>query len=167
MTTEERISRLEGQIERLEAKETELRRQLAKAQLDQWYARIEDLELQAHLGAMETHDRVSALVAQVRNLWKETKHQVDGATHTAGEAVDEVRGRIEGLLRDVRRGLADAQALNALVCMDVDEELAAPTDARRRLRHGRVLHGPHVWVREDGRGDVGNLHLRATPPGYW
>ena len=109
MTTEERISRLEGQIERLEAKETELRRQLAKAQLDQWYARIEDLELQAHLGAMETHDRVSALVAQVRNLWKETKHQVDGATHTAGEAVDEVRGRIEGLLRDVRRGLADAQ----------------------------------------------------------
>ena len=26
-----------------------------------------------------------------------------------GEAVDEVRSRIEGLLRDVRRGLADAQ----------------------------------------------------------
>lgn len=109
MTTEERIKQMEAQIERLEAKETELRRQLAKAQLDQWYARIEDLELQAHLGAMETHDRVAALMAQVRNLWTETKHQVDGATSTASDTVDEVRGRIEGLLRDVRRGLAEAQ----------------------------------------------------------
>ena len=108
-TTEERISRLEAQIERLEAKEIELRKQLAKAQLDQWYARIEDLELQAHLGAMETQDRVAALMAQVRDLWKETKHQVDGATASAGDAVDEVRGRVEGLLRDVRRSLAEAQ----------------------------------------------------------
>lgn len=108
MTTEARITKLEAQIDRLEAKEAELRSQLAKAQLDQWYARIEDLELQAHLGAMETQDRIRALMAQVRQAWQDAKRQVEGTASTATEVVDDVRTRIEGLLQDLRRGIADA-----------------------------------------------------------
>lgn len=108
MTTEERITKLEAQIARLDAKEAELRGQLAKAQLDQWYARIEDLELQAHLGTMETQDRIRSLMAQVRQIWQDTKRQVEGTASSASDVVDSVRGGIEGLLLDVRRGLADA-----------------------------------------------------------
>jgi ElaB/YqjD/DUF883 family membrane-anchored ribosome-binding protein len=109
MTTDERISKLEAQIDRLEAKEAELRNQLAKAQLDQWYGRIEDLELQAHLGAMETQDRIRALTAQVRQLWQDTKRQVDDTASSASDAIDDVRTRIEDLLHDVRQGLVDAR----------------------------------------------------------
>lgn len=109
MTTDARITRLETQIERLETREAELREQLAQAELDQWSARIEDLDLQAHLGAMDTKDRVAALLTQVRHLWAETKHEVDGAASTASDAVGEVRSRIEGLLADVRRGIRDAR----------------------------------------------------------
>jgi predicted nucleic acid-binding Zn-ribbon protein len=108
MTTDARISKLEAQIDRLEAKEAELRSQLAKAQLDQWYARIEDLELQAHLGAMETQDRIRALMAQVRQAWQDAKRQVEGTASSASEVVDDVRTRIEGLIQDLRRGMADA-----------------------------------------------------------
>ena len=108
MTTDERISKLEAQIKRLDAKEAELRSQLAKAQLDQWYARIEDLELQAHLGTMETQDRIRALMAQVRQIWQDTRRQVEGTAASASDVVEGVRGRIEGLLLDVRRGMADA-----------------------------------------------------------
>jgi len=107
MTTDERISKLEAQIKRLDSKEAELRSQLAKAQLDQWYARIEDLELQAHLGTMETQDRIRALMAQVRQIWQDTKRQVEGTASSASDVIDGVRGRIEGLLLDVRRGMAD------------------------------------------------------------
>ena len=108
MTSEDRIARLESQLERLETRETELRAQLAKAQLDQWYARIEDFELQAHLGAMEAGDRVHTLMDEARDVWHETVHQVERPVTTAAEAVDAVRGRLEGLLRDIRAGLRDA-----------------------------------------------------------
>jgi len=109
MTTETRIANLEAQINRLEARESELREQLAKAQLDQWYARIEDLELQAHLGVMETNDRLKGLVRQVRDAWSEAKVQVEATTSTAFDAIESARGRIEGLLGDVRHGVAEAR----------------------------------------------------------
>jgi ElaB/YqjD/DUF883 family membrane-anchored ribosome-binding protein len=109
MTTDERISKLEAQIDRLEAKEAELRNQLAKAQLDHWYGRIEDLELQVRLGAMETQDRVRTLMAQLRQLWQDTKRQVDDTASSASDAIDDVRSRLEEMLQDVRDGLVDAR----------------------------------------------------------
>jgi uncharacterized protein YjbJ (UPF0337 family) len=109
MTSEERIGKLEAQIERLETKEAELRKQLMEAQLDQWYGRIEDLEVQAHLAAMNTNDRVTALVEQVRSRLREARGQVDGATSSVTERVDAARGSIEGLLKDVRHALVDAK----------------------------------------------------------
>jgi predicted nucleic acid-binding Zn-ribbon protein len=109
MTTDARISKLEAQIDRLEAKEAELRSQLAQAQLDQWYGRIEDLELQAHLGAMDTQDRIRALVAQAREVWQDAKRQVEGTASSASDVAGEVRSRLEGILRDLRRGMVDAR----------------------------------------------------------
>lgn len=109
MTTETRIARLETQLERMEAREAELRAQLALAQLDQWYARIEDLDLQAHLGAMEAHDRVSELVTEAHQVWADAAHRIGRPAAIASEVVDGVRGRLDGLLRDIRAGLRDAR----------------------------------------------------------
>ncbi|MGQ0434671.1 MAG: hypothetical protein ACT452_19965 [Microthrixaceae bacterium] len=109
MTSEERIAKLEAQIERLETKEAELRKQLMEAQLDRWYGRIEDLEVQAHLAAMNTNDHVTALVDQLRSRLREVREQVDGATSNLAERVDAARGSIEGLLKDGRKALIDAR----------------------------------------------------------
>lgn len=109
MTSEERIAKLEAQIERLEARELELRRQLAAAQLDQWYGRIEDIKVQAHLAAMDTNDRVTALVDQLRHRWLDARSQMEGTTTAASEVVDSVRKGIEELLQDVRHALVEAK----------------------------------------------------------
>jgi predicted nucleic acid-binding Zn-ribbon protein len=109
MTTDDRIAKLEAQIDKLEAKQDELRKQLTQAQLDQWYARIEDLEVQVHLGAMETSDRLSALVQQLHKRWADAKAQVDGATSAAAEVVDSARSGIERAIQDVREALLESR----------------------------------------------------------
>lgn len=109
MTSEERIARLEAQIERLEARELELRRQLAAAQLDQWYGRIEDLKVQAHLAAMDTNDRVAALVGQLRHRWLDARAQMEGTTLATSGVAGSVRKGIEELLQDVRHALVEAK----------------------------------------------------------
>ena len=45
MATEDRIKKLEAQIDELRAKQAELNKQLAQAEIDRWQGRIEDLEV--------------------------------------------------------------------------------------------------------------------------
>lgn len=109
MTENDRITKLEAQIERLEAKQSELYDQLAEARLDQWKGRLEDLEVQAHLGAMDTNERVAALVQKARARWDEARKQLGGATAVAADVVETVRGGFENAVEDLRRALLDAK----------------------------------------------------------
>ena len=67
MTTEDRIAELEAQLGKLHTEVGDLRKQLAKAQIDQWQGRVEDPEVQMHLGAMEASDKLTALMDRLRN----------------------------------------------------------------------------------------------------
>ena len=109
MTENERITKLEAQIERLEARQSELYDQLADARLDQWKGRLEDLEVQARLGAMETNDRVAALMEKARDRWDEARKQLSGATAAATEVVETVRSGFENAIDELRRALLDAK----------------------------------------------------------
>ena len=51
METDARIAKLEANIKALQAKQVALHKQLTDAQVEQWQARIDDLEVQVHLGA--------------------------------------------------------------------------------------------------------------------
>lgn len=112
MTTEERerITKLEARIDRLQAKQAELHRQLTKAQIDQWQGRIEDLEVQMHLGAMETNDRLTALMKQVRDKWADARRQFDDATATASSVADTVRAGLENAVNDLRKALLESKS---------------------------------------------------------
>jgi hypothetical protein len=109
MTENERVTKLEAQIADLEAKQTELYNQLAEARLDQWKGRLEDLEVQVHLGAMDTNDRIAALMQKAHDRWDDARKQLSGATATAAGAFETVRGRFESAIDDVRRALLDAR----------------------------------------------------------
>jgi len=111
MTPEARIERLEAQLERLEEREAELRRQLMEAQVDQWRARIEDLEVQAHLAAMDTSDKVTELLEQTRARWREAKAELLRPAELAGDVVDTVRNGIEDGLDEIRNALVEARDL--------------------------------------------------------
>ena len=109
MTTEERIAKLEAQIEDLRAKLTDLHKQMTKAQIDQWQGRIEDLEVQMHLGAMETTDKLAALMDQLRSKWSDARRQFEDATSTASSVADTVRTGLENAFKEVRKALLESK----------------------------------------------------------
>ena len=109
MADNDRIAKLEKQMDRLEAKQNELYEQLAEARLDQWKGRLEDLEVQIRLGAMDTNDRVEALAQKARDRWTDAKSQLTGAKATAVDVVETVRSGLESALADLRKAVVDAR----------------------------------------------------------
>jgi hypothetical protein len=109
MTNEERIAQLEAQIKDLHAKHAELHKQMAKAQIDQWQGRIEDLEVQVHLGAMETTDKLTALMGQLRERWANARRQFEDRTSTASSVADTVRSGVENAFKEVRKALLESK----------------------------------------------------------
>ena len=110
MTTEERIAKLEAQIDKLQAKQAELHKQLTKAQIDQWQGRLEDLEVQMHLGAMDTSDKLTALMDQLRNRWADARRQFEYTISTASSVADTVRTGLENAFSDVRKALLESKS---------------------------------------------------------
>ncbi len=109
MTTDERIAKLEAQIDDLRTKLAELHKKLNKAQLDQWQGRIDDLEVQMHLGAMETTDRLTALMGHLRSRWADARRQVEDRASTASSMADTVRTGLETAFAEVRKALLETK----------------------------------------------------------
>jgi TolA-binding protein len=109
MTNEDRITGLEAQIRKLQAEQAELHKQLAKSQLDQWRGRIEDLEVQMHLGAMEASDQLTARMRQLRDRWADARRQVEENISTASGVADTVRAGLENAFDDLRKALLEAK----------------------------------------------------------
>jgi predicted nuclease with TOPRIM domain len=109
MKPEERIARLEAQIDKLEAKQADLHKQVTQAEIEQWQGRIEDLEVQLHLGAMDANDKLNGLVDQLRSRWAEARGQLEGALPAATDAFESVRGGLTSAFKDVRQALLDTK----------------------------------------------------------
>jgi predicted nuclease with TOPRIM domain len=110
MTNEERIAELEAQIEELHAKQADLHKQLTQTQIDQWQGRIEDLEVQMHLGAMEANDKLTALMDQLRTKWSDTRRQLEDATSTASGVADTLRAGFESAYTEIRKALLEGKS---------------------------------------------------------
>ncbi len=109
MTTEDRVAQLEAQIDELRTKLAELHKQMTKAQIDQWQGRIEDLEVQMHLGAMETSDKLTALMGRLRTRWADARRQLEDRTSTASSVADTVRTGLENAFAEVRKALLETK----------------------------------------------------------
>jgi len=109
MTTEDRIAKLEAEIGKLRTQQAALRKQLAEAQLDQWQGRVEDLEVQMHLGAMDANDKVTALMARLRDRWTDARRQFEQSITTASSVADTVRSGLENAIGDVRKALLESK----------------------------------------------------------
>jgi chromosome segregation ATPase len=109
MTENQRIVDLERKIEDLERQHEELSRQLAEARSDQWQARIDDLDVQAHLGAMEAQDRLDPLIEQLRGAWLDARRRFDSGASTASDVIDQLRDGFEQAGRDIRDALNEVR----------------------------------------------------------
>jgi hypothetical protein len=109
MSDTDRISSLEGQIADLERQLGEMRRQLSEAELDQWRGRIDDLEVQVHLGTLDVRDRLSPLIEDLRNAWLDAREQLSGSTETASDVVTTLRKGLEQAMGEIRAAVLEAR----------------------------------------------------------
>ena len=105
----EDIAKLQAQIDDLHAQQVGLRKQLAKAQLDQWQARFENPEVQMHLEAKEATDKAYALMDQLRAKWAEARRQFEESISTASSVADTVRTGLEKAYDDLRKALLESK----------------------------------------------------------
>lgn len=109
MANDEKIGQLEKQIDELTSKLEDLRTQLAELELDQWKGRIDDLEVQMHLGAMGAMDRLAPLVERLRNSYLDARASVTGTASAAGDATDRIRKGLESAMNDIRKAVFDTE----------------------------------------------------------
>jgi hypothetical protein len=109
MSNDDRIAKLEAEIDKLKRQQTDLRKKLAEAQLDQWQGRVEDLELQMHLGAMEASDKVTSLMDQLRGRWADSRRQFEDSIKTASSVAETVRNGLESAFGDLRKALLESK----------------------------------------------------------
>lgn len=110
MDTNERITALEGKIKTLQTKQAALNKQLADAQIEQWKARIDDLEVQIHLGAMEANRKLAPLMDQLRNTWIDAKVQIEDKAETATSVADTLRTGLENAYSELRKAVLDTRS---------------------------------------------------------
>jgi len=103
-----KVATLEARIGELEAQLGTMREELSKARLEQWEGRIDDLEVQAHLGSMELNERLTPIIETLRNRWLDAKGQLDGASATANDVFDILRKGCEQSFADFKDAVVNA-----------------------------------------------------------
>lgn len=105
MSNDDKIAALEQRIDELKAKLDDLQGQLAELELDQWKGRIDDLEVQMHLGAMGAMDRLNPLVDKLRNSYLDARANLTGTASAAGDATNRIRKGLEQAMNDIREAI--------------------------------------------------------------
>ncbi len=109
MMAEDRIRELETQIGKLQAQQADLRKQLIKARIENWQGRIDDLEVQIHTGAVETSEKLTVKMDQLRSTWADAKKQWEATISTAASAGDTVHTGLQSAYREMRNALLEAR----------------------------------------------------------
>ncbi|AXT84915.1 hypothetical protein C6I20_06735 [Aeromicrobium sp. A1-2] len=109
MTTDERIAQLESRLNKLSEDHAAVTRQLAQAHVDQWQGRIDDLELQVHLGATEATDRLEALTSELQTRWSKARRQMEDASSTTSAVAETLRTGVENAYKELRTALLDSR----------------------------------------------------------
>ncbi|WP_460937600.1 hypothetical protein [Phycicoccus ginsengisoli] len=100
---------LRERIDQLQAEIIGLRVELAHTRIEQWAGRLDDLELQYHLGRMEADERLAAALADVRHRIARARQRAEARSEAAGEAVEAVTGGLERAFADLRQAMVQAR----------------------------------------------------------
>ena len=107
-TTEDQAATRE-RIDALQAEIVGLRMELARTRIEQWAGRLDDLELQFHLGRMEADERLSAALADVRHRIATARARAESRGEAAEEAVEAVTSGVEHAFDDLRQAMVRAR----------------------------------------------------------
>ncbi|MEO6606814.1 MAG: hypothetical protein ABIN55_14520 [Aeromicrobium sp.] len=110
METNERIASLEAEIKDLQIKHDVLNKQLTDAQVEQWQARIDNLEVQIYLGAKQVSDKVAPLMDRLRTTWLQVTTQVDDKSETASHVADTLLNGLENAYSELRKAVLESRS---------------------------------------------------------
>lgn len=96
-------------IEELQAEIIGLRVELARTRIEQWAGRLDDLELQYHLGRMEADERRGTALADVRHRIARARQRAESRGEAAEEAVEAVTSGVEHAFADLREAMVRAR----------------------------------------------------------
>lgn len=96
-------------IDELQAEVIGLRVELARARVEQWTGRLDDFELQYHLGRMEADERLAAALADVRHRVAKARTRAESRGEAAEEAVEALTSGIEHAFADLRQAMVRAR----------------------------------------------------------
>jgi predicted nucleic acid-binding Zn-ribbon protein len=99
---------LEQRLADLEEQVSKLSDALLQSQLDDWKARIDQLEVQARLGQMEAREQLNPIVEQLRNRWLDARDQLDRAQEAAGDALTTLRSGVRSAMKDLGEAFDEA-----------------------------------------------------------
>jgi|LakMenEpi03Aug12_release.lakeMendotaPanAssembly.Ray.scaffolds.fasta_scaffold27047_6 chromosome segregation ATPase len=112
-TTEDRIAGLEARITELQSELAATRQQLTDAQLDQWKGRIDELEVQMHLGRLDAEQQMEPVLEQLRNWWLDAREQLtqtgSAASSLAGDTFASLRSGVDKAMDQLRDGMRSAR----------------------------------------------------------
>ncbi len=111
MTTNERIVNLEARLDKLSNDHAAVTKQLVQAHVDQWQARIDNLELQVHLGTRQASDRVETLASTLQTRWSHARHQMQDASITTSAVGETLHAGLEKAYKDLRDALLDSRKM--------------------------------------------------------
>ena len=107
-TTEDQAATRE-RIDALQAEIVGLRMELARTRIEQWAGRLDDLELQYHLGRMEADERLAAALADVRHRIARARSRAETRGEAAEEAGEAVASGVEHAFADLRQAMVRAR----------------------------------------------------------
>lgn len=111
MMTSTRVDELRMRIEALRRQEDALAEELAEAQADDWEARLEDLNVQAHLAVMEVRERLTPILDSLSDRILEVRADLLGADGTTvAEVAEALRHGFGTALRDLNAAAHEASA---------------------------------------------------------
>ncbi len=109
MTEDAKIAKLEAQIDDLQGAQAKVSRQLVEARIEQWQARIDDLEVQIHLGTVEAKDKLTELSEALQSRWAKVRRQMEDANTTTVEVADTLKSGVEGAYTELRNALLESR----------------------------------------------------------
>ena len=105
MNTEERIAALEARLDQINDAQAEVARKLVKAEIEQWQGRVDDLEVQMHLGTMEATDRLNPMMDELRTTWSLARRQLEDAATLGTETAETLRTGVRNAYQDLRQAI--------------------------------------------------------------
>jgi chromosome segregation ATPase len=109
MTNKERIAELEAQLNKMRTEQADLLRHQTRVEVDLWQGRIDDLELQVHLGAMEAEEILRPAMDKLRATWAQARAQLADAGASASGVADTLRAELASAIAELRKALMEAK----------------------------------------------------------